>query len=42
MPHKNPKAVSRKISKIRREGTPQRAAVGKAFGILKSRHKRKK
>lgn len=40
MPHKT-KAVGRKISKIRKEGTSQRKAVGKAFGILKAKHKKR-
>ena len=41
MSHRNPKAVSAKISKVRKEGTSQKAAVGKAFGILRGRHKKK-
>lgn len=38
MPHKT-KALGRKIKKIRREGIRQKQAVGKAFGILKKKHK---
>lgn len=41
MPHKNPKAVSRKIRKIIKEGKTQKQAVGKAFGILRGKHKKK-
>ena len=40
MPHKNKKAVSRKIKKLRKEGFSQDEAVGRAFGILKAKHKK--
>ena len=40
MPHKT-KAVGRKIQKIRKEGARQRQAVGKAFGMLKAKHKKR-
>lgn len=40
MPHKT-KAVSRKIRKLRKEGFSQRVAVGRAFGILRSKHKKR-
>ena len=41
MSHKNPKAVSRKIKKLRKEGFSQDVAVGRAFGILRGQHKKK-
>lgn len=33
------KKLSRKIGKLRKEGFPQKVAVGRAFGILKAKHK---
>lgn len=39
MPHRT-KAVGKKISKLRKEGFTQRVAVGRAFGILKGKHKK--
>ncbi len=42
MAHRNPKAISMKIRKLRREGFSQRVAVGRAFGILRGQHKKRK
>lgn len=43
MPHKNSKAVSRKIRKVKRDSPKltQRQVVGKVFGILKAKHKKR-
>lgn len=39
--HTHTAKVSRKVSKIRREGVPQKAAVGKALGIQRGRKKKR-
>jgi len=39
--HTHGNKVSSKIRKIRKEGIPQKAAVGKALGILKGKKKKR-
>lgn len=43
MPHKNPKAISKKIRKIAKDkpNLSPKARVGRAFGILRGKHKKK-